>query len=210
MAAQGQAESERVARRLREEILDGFRAPGSKLVERELAHDLGVSRVPVREALKILAAEGLVTLRPRTWAVVREFSAAELDEFGEVRSALELLTFTLAAQRWEEDGLAHLKATLDAEFAAARAGDAVGARRAAGDFHQVVTQLAGNQLLSELEETLRSRMRWLLAQHDDLLAVAAEHAELYRAVADRDETRVADLVRVHLAASRRHQQARAQ
>lgn len=67
-------ESERVTRQLRDEIIDGVREPGSKLVERELAAELGVSRLPVREALKALVTEGLVTPRPRTWAVVREFT----------------------------------------------------------------------------------------------------------------------------------------
>ena len=69
-------ESERVTRRLRDEIIDGVRAPGSRLVERELAESLGVSRLPVREALKTLVAEGLVTPRPRSWAVVREFTTS--------------------------------------------------------------------------------------------------------------------------------------
>ena len=71
-------ESERVTRRLRDEILDGVRGPGDRLVERDLAAELGVSRVPVRDALRALAAEGLVTPRPRSWAVVREFTASDV------------------------------------------------------------------------------------------------------------------------------------
>ncbi|WP_327351888.1 GntR family transcriptional regulator [Streptomyces sp. NBC_01304] len=195
-------ESDRVTRQLRDDILDGVRPPGSKLVERELAADLGVSRLPVREALKSLVAEGLVTPRPRTWAVVREFSPTDVSDLDEVRSALETLTFRLAAQRCTRPGLEQLRANLDAELDAARQGDAVRARRAAADFHETVTSLAANELLTELERTLRSRMRWLLSRHDDLLAVAKEHEELYDSIAARDVQRVEELVMQHLETGR--------
>ncbi|CAL9280705.1 GntR family transcriptional regulator [Streptomyces sp. SudanB182_2057] len=196
-------ESERVTRQLRDEILDGVRRPGSRLVERELAEALGVSRLPVREALKVLVAEGLVTPRPRSWAVVREFTPSDAADLDEVRSALESLSFRLAAQRHTRAGLEKLRADVDAELEAARAGDAVRARRAAADFHQTVTSLAGNELLTELERVLRSRLRWLLGQHDDLLAVAREHEALYDAIAERDVPRVEALVAQHLASSRK-------
>ncbi|MFF4082839.1 GntR family transcriptional regulator [Streptomyces sp. NPDC087218] len=196
-------ESERVTRQLRDDILDGVRLPGSKLVEREIAAELGVSRVPVRDALKALVTEGLVTPRPRTWAVVREFTASDIADLDEIRTSLELLTFRLAAQRHTRAGLERLRSDLDSELSAALAGDAVGARRAAADFHQTVTSLAGNDLLRELEQTLRSRMRWFLAQHDDLVGVAKEHEALYAAIADRDVQRVEELVTEHLVNSRR-------
>ncbi|MFJ1546139.1 GntR family transcriptional regulator [Streptomyces sp. NPDC088246] len=195
-------ESERVTRQLRDDILDGVRQPGSKLVERELAAELGVSRLPIRDALKVLVTEGLVTPRPRTWAVVREFTSTDIADLDEIRTPLELLTFRLAAQRRTRPGLEKLRSDLDAELEAAHTGDAVRARRAAADFHQTVTLLAGNELLSELERTLRSRMRWLLAQHDDLMAVANEHEALYAAIAERDVHRVEQLVVKHLASSR--------
>lgn len=192
-------ESERVTRRLRDEILDGARRPGSRLVERDLAAELGVSRVPVRDALRVLVAEGLVAPRPRSWAVVREFTASDVSDLNEVRAAFEPLVFRLAAQRRTRDGLRRLRAAVDEELAAARAGDGVRARRAAADFHEVVTSLAANELLGELHRPLRSRMRWLLGQHDDLVAVARQHEGLYAAIADRDVTRIERLVAEHLA-----------
>ncbi|NEW37754.1 GntR family transcriptional regulator [Nocardia cyriacigeorgica] len=196
------SESERVTRLLRDQLVDGVRAPGSKLVERDLAAELGVSRLPVRDALKTLVAEGLVTPRPRTWAVVREFTATDIADLIEVRSAFEVLAFRLAAQRATRAGLDELRHDLDAEWDAARAGDAVGARRAAADFHETVTRLAGNDLLGELERTLRSRMRWLLGRHDDLAAVAREHEQLYHAIANRDVARVEALAAAHIETSR--------
>ncbi|GAA1152674.1 GntR family transcriptional regulator [Kribbella jejuensis] len=194
-------EAERVTRQLREEILDGVRAPGDRLVERELASALDVSRVPVREALKALVSEGLVTLRPRSWAVVRTFTDSDIADLIEVRTAFEPLTFRLAAQRRTRDGLERLQATLDEHLAAAKAGNAVLARRKAADFHEQVTELACNELLTEIERPLRSRMRWLLTQHDDLLGVARQHRELCTAIANRDVELAERLAAEHLAHS---------
>lgn len=192
-------ESARVIRQLRDQILDGERAPGSRLVERELAAELGVSRIPVRDALRELVVEGLVTPRPRTWAVVREFTASDVADLNEVREAFEGLTFRLAAQRRTRAGLDRLRAAVDTELVAARAGDGVRARRAAADFHDIVTSLAANDLLDELARTLNSRMRWLLGQHDDLLAMAEQHRDLCDAIADRDVQRIERLAAEHVA-----------
>ncbi|MFF7814295.1 GntR family transcriptional regulator [Streptomyces sp. NPDC007945] len=194
-------ESERITRTLRDQIIDGTRAPGSRLVEREIAAELDVSRLPVRDALRDLVNEGLVTPRPRTWAVVREFTASDIADLVEVRSALEILAFRLAAQRRTRAGLAKLRAVLDAERAAAARGDGAEARSAAADFHETVTELADNALLDELEGTLRSRMRWLLGQHDDFAVVADEHEELFHAIEARDVERVEELALRHLETS---------
>jgi DNA-binding GntR family transcriptional regulator len=196
-----ESETERVTRRLRSEILDGVRPPGERLVERDLAAALDVSRVPVREALKALVSEGLVTPRPRSWAVVREFTDSDIADLTEVRTAFEPLMFRLAAERRTREGLDRLRQTLDEQLAAARSHDAVVARRKAADFHELVTELASNELLIEIERPLRSRMRWLLAQHDDLLAVAGQHLELYTAIANRDVAEAERLASEHLAQS---------
>ncbi|MFC4337426.1 GntR family transcriptional regulator [Salininema proteolyticum] len=205
VARDGESESVRVVERLRDEILDGVREPGSRLVERDLADQLGVSRVPVRDALKVLVAEGLVTPRPRTWAVVREFTPSDIADLIEVRSGLETLTFRLAAQRYTAAGLERLESVLAAEFAAAREGDGVAARRAAADFHEAVTELSGNRMLMELWRTMRSRLRWLLGQHEDFMRVAEEHRSLCDAIARRDVDRVEGLVAEHLESSRNMQ-----
>lgn len=195
-------ESVRVTDQIRNEIVDGVRAPGSKLVERDLANELGVSRLPIRDALKTLVAEGIVTPRPRTWAVVREFTTSDIADLSEVRGALELMSFELAAQRHTRQGLAELREVLDEELRAARSGDAVTSRRTGAQFHDVVTKIAGNDLLIELNGILSSRMRWLLSQHDDLLGMAEEHEALYQAIAARDISGMEALVRAHLETSR--------
>ncbi|EWS82561.1 transcriptional regulator [Brachybacterium phenoliresistens] len=202
-------EADRVIARLRDDILDGVREPGSRLVERELAEELGTSRVPVRDALKALAAEGLVTLRPRTWAVVREFTAGDESDFGEVREALEALAFRLAAQRRTEEGLALLRGDVDAELAAARAGDGVRARRAAADFHERVIELSGNAMLIEIGQLTGSRMRWFMSQHDDLDAMARQHEGLWEAIAQQDLAQLELRVAEHLRSSVEHLRAHA-
>ncbi|MGW0950787.1 GntR family transcriptional regulator [Streptomyces sp. NPDC002545] len=127
---------------------------------------------------------------------------SDIADLNEVRGALEALTFRLAAQRRHRAGLDRLRSNLQEELKAACAGDGVRARRAAADFHETVTSMAANELLSELESTFRSRMRWLLGQHDDLMAIAREHEALYAAIADRNVALVDELVAKHLENSR--------
>lgn len=199
----GELESVRVTAVLREDIVLGRRTPGSRLVERDIAAELNVSRLPVREAIKALVAEGIVVARPRTWAVVREFTAQDIQDFGEVRVAIETLIFVFAAQRHDEAGMARLQAALDREVAAAYADDRDAARTAAGEFHEIVAELAGNAMLSELIGVFVTRLRWLFGQHDDLLAMAREHQVILEALEARDVDALRRIVPEHLASGQR-------
>lgn len=195
----GELESVRVTRILRDDIILGRRAPGSRLVERDIAAELSVSRLPVREAIRTLVGEGVVVARPRTWAVVREFTHRDIQDFGEVREAIETLIFVFAAERHTERGIARLRAALERELAAANAGETEAARIAAGEFHEVCADLAGNEMLSELIGVFITRLRWLFGQHDDLLAMAEEHREILEAVEARDVETLRWLIPRHLA-----------
>src|SRR5699024_8068390 len=106
------SETVRVTEVLRNEIIDGHRQPGEKLVERNLATELGVSRVPIREALKKLASVGLVTNRPTAWSTVGVFSPSDFAVLNEVRTFFDVLAFELPAQRHTREGLARLEATM--------------------------------------------------------------------------------------------------
>jgi len=196
-------EARRVARVLRDQIVDGARAPGSRLVERDLAAELGVSRVPVREALRALVAEGLVTPRPRTWAVVRTFTDADVEHLLEVRSALEALAARRAAERRDPVGVALLADALAREDDAVARAAAVAARRAAADFHEALLGAAGNSVLDELAAVTASRARWLLGRHEDLGEMADEHRTLLGAVRAGDADEAQRLVHAHLETSRR-------
>lgn len=196
------SETVRVTDVLRNEIIEGHRRPGSRLVERNLATELGVSRVPIREALKKLASEGLVTNRPNTWSTVREFSPSDIADLNEVRTAFDVLSFELAAQRHTREGLARLEATMLKGRELSEAGDVAGAHRYAAEFHAIVIELSGNELLGEIGTLLDSRMRWQLSQHDDLAVVATEHSELFDAIARRDQVLAGALAARHLGTSR--------
>ncbi|WP_433676799.1 GntR family transcriptional regulator [Microbacterium gorillae] len=196
-------ESVRVTTWLRDAILDGERPPGSRLIERDLAAEFGVSRIPVRDALKQLVTEGLVEPRPNTWAIVREFTDADLADLDEVRAVLDPLAFRLAAERHRRDGLERLEAALAQEQEGARSGEPVASRRAAADFHEIVTELSENRLLGEMMRGIRSRVRWALTQHDDLQHISGEHVALFEAIRDRDGDRAARLATEHLESSRR-------
>jgi DNA-binding GntR family transcriptional regulator len=199
LGAAGELESVRVARVLRDDIILGRRLPGSRLVERDIAAELDVSRLPVREAIRALVSEGVVVARPRSWAVVREFTRQDIQDFGEVREAIETLIFVFAAQRRTEEGIARLRSAYEREVDAVAADDAEAARIAAAEFHEIATGLAGNEMLSELNGVFVTRLRWLFGQHDDLPAMADEHRLILEAVIARDEDALRVLIPRHLA-----------
>lgn len=204
MTAMGASELEsvRVTRVLREDIVLGRRLPGARLVERDIAAELNVSRLPVREAIRALVAEGIVVARPRSWAVVREFTLQDVQDFAEVRSAIETQLFILATQRHDQAGLARLHQLLEREERAARDGDIHESRAAAGAFHEYMAVLAGNDMFIELAAVFATRLKWVFGLHSDLEAMAVEHRSLYDAIAARDVELVTQLVTSHLTAGR--------
>ncbi len=199
----GELESVRVARVLRDDIVLGRRLPGSRLVERDIAAQLNVSRLPVREAIRLLVAEGVVVSRPRTWAVVREYTLDDVRDFAEVRAPIETLLFVYAAERHDADGLAGLRAVLEREERAARDGDLTAARAAAGDFHAYMAVLAGNEVLTELANVFATRLRWIFGLYEDAIGMVVAHAELFDAIAARDVELVRRLTVAHLDAGYR-------
>lgn len=200
--ATGELESVRVTRILRDDIVLGRRAPGSRLVERDIAAELNVSRLPVREAIKSLVGEGVVVARPRTWAVVREFTLRDIQDFAEVREAIETLIFVFAAERHDDAGIARMRDAYERELAAATIGDTEAARIAAGQFHEIAANIAGNDMLSELISVFLTRLQWLFGQHDDLLAMAEEHRIILEAMEARDAEALRVLIPKHLASGR--------
>ncbi|GAA4483936.1 GntR family transcriptional regulator [Microbacterium panaciterrae] len=193
-------ESARVLRLLRDSILAGVRRPGDRLIEREIADELAVSRLPVREAIKSLVNEGLLLARPRSWAVVRQFTAQDVDDIAEVRDAIEVVVFEMAARRHTADGLAKVKAVLDREFAAAKAGNAPAAHVAGAEFHLLMAELAQNATVDEILGMMRSRLILLFKEHEDLLSMAEDHARIYESLALRDLPTLRLRVQRHLRA----------
>lgn len=197
-AENGELESVRVRRMLRDDIVLGRRPPGARLVERDIAAELNVSRLPVREAIRALVNEGIVTGRPRSWATVRRFTRKEVEDLAEVRATVETQLFILATQRHDAEGLQRLLEVLEREERAAVAGRVDEAMDLAGRFHECMAVLAGNEMFMELAAVFVTRLRWLFGRHEDLMAEAVEHRALYEAIRGRDVELVRELVTRHL------------
>lgn len=198
----GELESARVTRLLRDDIVLGRRLPGSRLVEREIAAELDVSRLPVREAIRALVGEGIVVSRPRTWAIVRTFTLADVRDFAEVRASMETLLFVSAAERHTEQEIANLRRMAEREEAAAREGDSTLANSLSGEFHEYVTEMAGNEMFTELVGVFATRLKWVFGLGDEPLIRAAEHRMLCDAIGARDVELVTRLIGRHLARGR--------
>ncbi|WP_402462275.1 GntR family transcriptional regulator [Isoptericola aurantiacus] len=178
--------------------------PGQRLVERDIATELGVSRVPLREALHQLESEGLVVLVPRQGALVAPFTRDDVEHLFEVRESVEVLAFRLAALRRSAADLAAMSAAVDsARDALARRDDAATAAANAG-FHAVVVQACGNPLLQSMLAPLDARVRWLfhLTKRRDTHEQCEEHAAMLAAIEAQDADAVADLAHAHVTSGR--------
>ncbi|MEQ0565040.1 GntR family transcriptional regulator [Amycolatopsis sp. NEAU-NG30] len=183
------ATRQRVREELRERILTGRLRPGDRLVERELAEDLGVSRVPVREAIRSLEAEGFLVVQSPRRVVVRQLARVDVEELFDVREALEGLAAGLAAARAGAAERKRLERVLaDAARATAR-GDAARIPVLNSRFHDEIVAIAGNALLSTMLQPLEGRLRWLTSQNEHWADLLDEHRRLYEAIVSGDAER---------------------
>jgi DNA-binding GntR family transcriptional regulator len=187
---------------IRERVISGQLPPGSRLVERQLAEQLQVSRVPVREALRALEREGFVEERATGGMVVTRLSEDDLETLFEVRSALEEILCRRLVRTVDDRGLDRLQAAVDRTAAAIDAGDSDTAVAANASFHEVLIEEAGSRVLASVIEPVAGQMRWMLNQHDDAAAMNAEHRLILAALRDRDAERAIGACRDHLASSR--------
>jgi DNA-binding GntR family transcriptional regulator len=192
--------SEVVSEQIRGRILDGTLKPGERLVEDRLSAELGVSRVPVREALRGLSAEGLVTLLPRRGATVVEVTPETVTELVEVRALLEGLNARLAAQRHDPEIVAQLKDTLARGNEAAKTGTAEELARLNAEFHERLAEASRNSVLSDVMRGLRERTSIAFAINGRVRAREdwEEHAGILAAVIAGDAELAALLANRHV------------
>jgi len=188
--------------RIRRQIIAGAFPPGARLVERTLAADLGVSRVPVREALRDLVAEGYAVDRATRGIAVRDYPAAEIDELFEIRGALETVLLRRALAGLSDRGSAELQRCLDEARSALDVGDRAGAVAANAGFHEVLAEVAAGPMLREMLLGIQDRMRWLLRQHGNPAQIHAEHVALFEAITGGDPGQAERLFQQHLSTSR--------
>ncbi|WP_198588524.1 GntR family transcriptional regulator [Geodermatophilus chilensis] len=191
-----------IREKIRTGIAEGTWRPGTRLVERDLAEDFGVSRVPVREALRALESEGFVELLPRRGAVVRVLTRSVVEDLFDIRQVLEVLAARLVAERIDDEGLAQLAASVEHGRRALDAGDHSWAGTANTAFHEDLLRLTGNDSLRAVLQPLTGRLRWLFRQTTDHERVQSEHEQLLAAIRMRDAELAAAVALAHVRASR--------
>ena len=154
---------DRVLEKLRGAILDFHFRPGDRLVERTLCEQLGVSRSSVREALRRLEAEGLITTTPHKGRAVASISAKEAQSVYEVRAALEGFAAQLFAERGSDEQIRRLRARLRDMRDAVKTKDARVMLAVKAKFYDVILEGCGNEFCADLILSLQARIRFLRA-----------------------------------------------
>ena len=192
-----------LAARLRTLIHEGDLAPGEKLAEQELCDRFGVSRTPLREALKVLAGEGLVEIVPNRGARVARLTIADLDEAFPVMGALEALAGELACANITDrqvTGIRRLHKDMVKHY---RAGNLPEYFRVNEAIHDAILEAADNATLAKMKDDLagrvrRARYRANMSEQRWAQAVV-EHDEILSALENRDGPRLGNILKRHLA-----------
>lgn len=191
-----------VATRLRQRIVEGQIAPGAKLNERTLSEQLQVSRTPLREAIKMLAAEGLVVLLPNRGAVVASLGEQDVVDTFELIAGLEGMSGALAAQRIGADELAEIRALHFEMLAAFTRRDLPSYYRLNARIHALITAAARNPTLTQTWQTVNARLQALRfrSNFDEAKWQRAvqEHEEMVALLARRDAEGLRRLMVQHL------------
>ena len=193
---------EQVAYRLRELLVEGAIAPGAKLNERELSERLNVSRTPLREAIKMLAAEGLVELLPNRGAVAVSLSEQDVRDTFEVMAGLEGMSGELAAQRITDAELTEIKALHFEMLAAHARRDLSLYYRLNAQIHKAINLAANNPVLQATYTQVNARLQALRFQSNQdevkwALAVK-EHGQMIDALSAHDGVLLRSILQQHL------------
>jgi DNA-binding GntR family transcriptional regulator len=197
---------EQVSQKLRQMLVENRIAPGAKLNERELADVLQVSRTPLREAIKMLAAEGLVELLPNRGAIAVSLSEADVLNTFEVMAGLEALSGELAAQRITEQELAEIKAMQFEMMAAYTRRDLSNYYRINARIHSAINAAAKNPVLTVTYNQVNARLQALRFRSNQDGAkwkrAMAEHEKMIVALEKRDAMALRELLTAHLRSKR--------
>lgn len=187
---------------LRQAILTGELKPGERLMEIHLANKLGVSRTPIREAIRKLELEGLVTMIPRRGAEVAQITEKSMNDVLEVRRAMDALCAELACERITDQETEQLRQACVAFETAVKTKEVKKIAQADVELHDIIVQATGNQRLVQLinnlsEQMYRYRFIYISEEsgHDNLIA---EHREIYESIAARDKVRAANAAKLHI------------
>jgi DNA-binding GntR family transcriptional regulator len=191
-----------VAETLREAIVNGVLKPGERLMEIQLAEELGVSRTPVREAIRKLELEGFVVMIPRRGTYVADLSIKDINEVFEIRTALDVLAAGLAVERITEDELEQLERLLVEIAELIEQDDADKIVESDSQFHDILYRASRNDRLVGIINNLReqfTRFRSISIQYPGRMQKSVEeHRRLVEAIASRDTDLAQQLAREHM------------
>jgi len=187
---------------LRRAILTGRFKPGERLLEVHLADHLGVSRTPIREAMRKLELEGLVTMIPRRGAIVAEMTVKNMRDVLEVRRILDVLSVELACERIDDNDLIKLEEKHNAFNDAIKTGNTATMAAADVAFHDIIVEATGNLRLKQLINNLAEQMyryRFIYLQ-DDIIhdMLMKEHEAIYNAIKERNKGAAATAAKIHI------------
>ena len=187
---------------LRQAILTGELKPGERLMEIHLANKLGVSRTPIREAIRKLELEGLVTMIPRRGAEVAQITEKSMNDVLEVRRSMDALCVELACERITEEALQELDSACDAFAEAVETKDIRRIAQADVALHDIIVQATGNlrlvQLINNLSEQMyRYRFEYLkdISRHQSLIQ---EHRGIFEAIKARNKEEASSAAKLHI------------
>ena len=191
-----------LAERLRRMIVEGEIPPGARIEERALCERFGVSRTPLREAIKVLSREGYVRLTPNRGAAAAELTRDDLEEAFPVMGALEALAGELAARHATEDQIAQVLALHEAMRERHASGDRPAYFALNERIHLAIAEASGNATLQQMQRSLDGRVRRGRYQANIRPArwdqAMAEHERIAEALLARDGPRLGAVLRLHL------------
>lgn len=187
---------------LREAILKGDLKPGERLMELQLADKLGVSRTPIREAIRMLQQEGLAVTIPRRGAEVAKMTEKDMEDVLQIREALEILAVRLASEKITEDEIVQLEEKVSEFEEALTTGDVKLIAQTDVDFHDIIYNAAENPKLVTMLNNLREQIYRYRVEYLKDAAIyprlVAEHKEIIRGLKNRDKEFVVGKMKEHM------------
>lgn len=188
--------------RLRDMIIEGELAPGTRINEGQVGAFLGVSRTPLREAIKFLASEGLIELVPSRGAVVKKFTAKEVRDMIDVIRTLEQHAGRTACATASDAGIARVRAMHDQMLGCYQRGDRLAYYKLNQAIHSAIVALADNAALADVHQLLQTRLKRIrFIGHEGpqkWAGAVAEHEEMIAALEARDPDRLAAIIGEHM------------
>ncbi len=188
---------------LREAILRGDLRPGERLMELQLAAKLGVSRTPIREAIRMLEQEGLAVTMPRRGAEVAKMTLKDMEDVLEIREALDELAVRIACTRITDEQLKKLSEVKDRFVSSTKTGDVKQIAEADVSFHDVIYEATGNPKLVTLLNNLREQVYRYRVEYvknpKNYPVLIKEHEAILQGLKDREVERAVSAMQEHVA-----------